>query len=227
VYDFVYSVRMLSKDLRFVVLAVATLGLGFGAATAVFAVFDTALIRALPVRRHPRPAFDAQRRSHPRRPSSRRHLLRLLAARVRRRRDRVGLDAPRQWLSIHNRWHFRPGVSRLHRRLARRGAGPDDDARPGVAGLASARASLYELAQDLREIEARRVARAGARGDARGVSAGDAGAAGRTGRAAARRQGGDSRGTVEYRAGRARFLGRAETVRAAAADSVRSWRCSC
>src|SRR5919106_732955 len=47
--DLVYSVRVLSKNLRFAILAVATLGLGIGAATAVFAVFDAALVRALPV----------------------------------------------------------------------------------------------------------------------------------------------------------------------------------
>jgi predicted permease len=49
-HDLVYSVRVLSKNLRFAILAVATLGLGIGAATAVFAVFDAALVRALPVR---------------------------------------------------------------------------------------------------------------------------------------------------------------------------------
>lgn len=48
-HDLIYSVRILTKNLRFTVLAVATLGLGIGAATAVFVVFDAALIRALPV----------------------------------------------------------------------------------------------------------------------------------------------------------------------------------
>lgn len=48
-HDLIYSVRVLSKNLRFAALAVATLGLGVGAATAVFVVFDAVLIRALPV----------------------------------------------------------------------------------------------------------------------------------------------------------------------------------
>jgi predicted permease len=48
-HDLVYSVRVLTRHRRFAVLAVATLGLGIGAATAVFAVFDAALVRALPV----------------------------------------------------------------------------------------------------------------------------------------------------------------------------------
>jgi predicted permease len=49
-HDLVYSVRVLSRNRRFAVLAVATLGFGIGAVTAVFAVFDAALVRALPVR---------------------------------------------------------------------------------------------------------------------------------------------------------------------------------
>jgi predicted permease len=49
-HDFAYSFRMIAKNLRFTALAVATLALGIGAATAVFVVFDAALIRPLPVR---------------------------------------------------------------------------------------------------------------------------------------------------------------------------------
>src|SRR5512133_1508475 len=48
--DIAYSCRIIAKNLRFSALAVTTLALGIGAATAVFAVFDAALIRTLPVR---------------------------------------------------------------------------------------------------------------------------------------------------------------------------------
>jgi len=49
-HDIAYSCRMIAKNLRFAALAIATLALGIGAATAVFVVFDAALIRTLPVR---------------------------------------------------------------------------------------------------------------------------------------------------------------------------------
>ena len=48
--DIAYSCRILAKNLRFSALAVTTLALGIGAATAVFVVFDAVLIRTLPVR---------------------------------------------------------------------------------------------------------------------------------------------------------------------------------
>ena len=48
--DIAYSRRVIAKNPRFAALAVATLTLGIGAATAVFVVFDAALIRTLPVR---------------------------------------------------------------------------------------------------------------------------------------------------------------------------------
>jgi len=49
-HDIAYSCRVIAKNLRFSVLAVTTLALGIGAATAVFIVFDAALLRTLPVR---------------------------------------------------------------------------------------------------------------------------------------------------------------------------------
>jgi hypothetical protein len=47
-HDFSGAVRHLQRDLRFVVLAVLILGLGIGAATAVFSVSETLLLRPLP-----------------------------------------------------------------------------------------------------------------------------------------------------------------------------------
>ena len=49
-HDIFYSVRVLSKNRRFAILAILTLAVGIGAATAVFTVFDAALLRTLPVR---------------------------------------------------------------------------------------------------------------------------------------------------------------------------------
>ncbi len=48
-HDLAYSCRIIVKNFRFTVIAVATLALGIGAATAIFVIFDAALTRPLPV----------------------------------------------------------------------------------------------------------------------------------------------------------------------------------
>ena len=230
-HDIAYSCRIIAKNLRFAALAVATLALGIGAATAVFAVFDAALIRAVAG-----PRAGAARRVHQDRrqtairtaaspipsfvifgiaaaavvdpsptgsrasastPGNRPNAfassssaattsptLGVQAARGRLLTpddDRVAGGHPVAVMSYAtgsdrtaaadsalgstiriNGFPFtvvgitRARLSRLHRRRARGAAGADGDAGTDFAGLAGARASVYELAPHLRPAEARR-----------------------------------------------------------------------